>query len=178
MNGALSLLNMIHHWDTLAFRVLSSRDASGTLTRLAKTISFSGNGYAFLVTPVFLLVLDFSQILEFVRIAIIAIVAERLIYVVVKKSLKRQRPATILSNYKSVIEAGDEFSFPSGHTSAAFLIVSLLVLFYGPVFIIFYLWAGSVALSRLVLGVHFPTDLLVGGLLGSSVAYLSFVHLL
>ena len=178
MNSALNLLNIIHHWDTLALRVLSSRDASGTLTRLAKTISFSGNGYAYLVTPVFLFIFDFSQIPEFVRIAISAIVAERLIYAVMKRGLKRRRPATILSNYHSVIEAGDEFSFPSGHTSAAFLIVSLLVLFYGSVFVIFYLWAGLVALSRLVLGVHFPTDLLFGGLLGSSVAYLTFAQLL
>ena len=68
-------------------------------------------------------------------------------------------------------------SFPSGHTSAAFLMVTLLVLFYGPIFAIFYLWAGSVALSRLVLGVHFPTDVLVGSLLGSSIAFLSFVQL-
>ena len=95
-----------------------------------------------------------------------------------KNGLKRRRPANIVSNYQSIIEAGDEFSFPSGHTSAAFLMVTLLVLFYGPIFATFYLWAGSVALSRLVLGVHFPTDVLVGSLLGSSIAYLSFVQLL
>ena len=178
MSGALYLLNMIQHWDMLAFKVFSSGSASGTLTRLAKGVSFSGDGYLYLITPVFLLVFDFSQISEFVQIAISAFAAERLIYAAIKNGLKRRRPANIVSNYQSVIEAGDEFSFPSGHTSAAFLMASLLVLFYGPVFAIFYLWAGSVALSRLVLGVHFPTDVLVGSFLGSAIAYLSFVQLL
>ena len=177
MSSALYLLNMIQHWYMLAFKVFSSGSASGTLTRLAKGVSFSGDGYLYLITPVFLLVFDFSQISEFVQIAISAFAAERLIYAVMKKGLKRRRPANIVSDYHSVIEAGDEFSFPSGHTSAAFLMVSLLVLFYGPVFAIFYLWAGSVALSRLILGVHFPTDVLFGSLLGSSIAYLSFVQL-
>ena len=177
MSSAFYLLNMIHDWDIMAFRVFSSGSASGTLARLAKVVSFSGDGYLYLLTPVFLLVFDFSQISKFVQIAISAFAAERLIYAVMKNGLKRRRPANIVSNYQSVIEAGDEFSFPSGHTSAAFLIVSLLVLFYGPVFAIFYFWAGSVALSRLVLGVHFPTDVLVGSLLGSSIAYLSFVQL-
>ena len=178
MSGALYLLNIIHHWDMLAFKVFSSGSASGTLTRLARGISFSGDGYLYLLTPVFLLVFDFSQILEFVQIAIGAFAAERLIYALMKNGLKRRRPANMVSNYQSIIEAGDEFSFPSGHTSAAFLMVTLLVLFYGPIFAIFYLWAGSVALSRLVLGVHFPTDVLVGSLLGSSIAYLSFAQLL
>jgi len=178
MSGALYLLNIIHHWDMLAFKVFSSGSASGTLTRLARGVSFSGDGYLYLVTPVFLLVFDFSQILEFVQIAIGAFAAERLIYALMKNGLKRRRPANMVSNYQSIIEAGDEFSFPSGHTSAAFLMVTLLVLFYGPIFAIFYLWAGSVALSRLVLWFHFPTDVLVGSRLWSSIAYLSFAQLL
>ena len=178
MGSALYLLNMIHHWDMLAFKVFSSRSASGNLVRLAKVVSFSGDGYLYLAAPVFLLVFDFSKISEFIQIAIGAFAAERLIYGLIKNGLKRRRPANIVSDYRSIIEAGDEFSFPSGHTSAAFLMVTLLVLFYGPIFAVFYLWAGSVALSRLVLGVHFPTDVLVGSLLGSSIAHLSFVQLL
>ena len=178
MSSPLYLLNMIHHWDVLAFKVFSSGGASRTITRLAKAVSFSGDGYLYLVTPIFLLAFNFSQILEFVQITIGAFAAERLIYALMKNGLKRRRPANIVSSYQSIIEAGDEFSFPSGHTSAAFLMVTLLVLFYGPIFAIFYLWAGSVALSRLVLGVHFPTDVLVGSLLGSSIAYLSFAQLL
>jgi len=174
MNSALYLLNSIQRWDVLTFRIISSGNTSGTLTGLAKAVSFSGNGYLYPLIPIFLFTFGFSQILEFVQIATIGFAAERSAYSITKNSFKRRRPANVLPNYQSIIQAADEFSFPSGHTSAAFFIVSLLLLLYGPVFMILYLWAGLVAFSRLILGVHFPTDLLVGSLMGSSIAYISF----
>ena len=174
MNRAANLLTSIHKWDVLTFRAISSGKTSERLYDLAKTVSFSGNGYLYPLIPFFLFTFGFSQILEFVQIATIGFSAERSIYSITKNSFKRRRPANVLPNYQSVIQAADEFSFPSGHTSAAFFIVSLLMLIYGPVFMVLYLWAGLVAFSRLVLGVHFPTDLLVGSFMGSSIAYVSF----
>ena len=136
MNSALYLLNSIQRWDVLTFRIISSGNTSGTLTGLAKAVSFSGNGYLYPLIPIFLFTFGFSQILEFVQIATIGFAAERSAYSITKNSFKRRRPANVLPNYQSIIQAADEFSFPSGHTSAAFFIVSLLLLLYGPVFMI------------------------------------------
>ncbi|MEM1187698.1 MAG: phosphatase PAP2 family protein [Pseudomonadota bacterium] len=99
-----------------------------------------------------------------------AFALERVSYWILKNGLRRRRPSDALPEFKSQITAADEFSFPSGHTSAAFLFVTLLVLHFGPLLLPLYIWSMAVAMSRVYLGVHFPTDTAMGAVLGTSVA--------
>ena len=55
--------------------------------------------------------------------------------------------------------------------------VTLLVMFYGPAFAVLYLWSAAVAVSRVILGVHFPSDILVGSVMGISIALAAAVVL-
>jgi len=105
---------------------------------------------------------------------------KRLFYVVLKNKLKRRIPQEYMPGFKSLITASDRFSFPSGHTSAAFCLATATGIILGGPFIVLYVWASFVALSRVVLGMHFPGDTVAGALLGSGVAlatahYLQFV---
>jgi undecaprenyl-diphosphatase len=104
---------------------------------------------------------------------LLAFLIERPIYFVLKNSLKRNRPEASIKNFHSVITPSDQFSFPSGHTSAAFMMATLLGFYFPSLSILLYGWAALVGCSRVVLGVHFPTDILVGALLGISVAFFS-----
>jgi undecaprenyl-diphosphatase len=73
----------------------------------------------------------------------------------------------------AVVVPADQFSFPSGHTSAAFCFATvagmLLAGSYNPVF----LWAAAIGLSRIVLAVHFPCDVMAGAIIGSTIAAIS-----
>jgi len=104
---------------------------------------------------------------------LLSFLIERPVYFVLKNSLKRNRPQAALINFRSIITPSDKFSFPSGHTSAAFMMATLLSYYFPPLIIPLYCWATLVGCSRVVLGVHFPTDILVGIILGISTALFS-----
>lgn len=92
-----------------------------------------------------------------------------------KMAVKRERP---FNTYPDIDRATSVtgYSFPSGHTSTAFSTATALSIAYPKWYIIApsFLWASSVSYSRMHLGVHYPTDLLAGAVLGSGSAYLTY----
>jgi membrane-associated phospholipid phosphatase len=96
-----------------------------------------------------------------------------------KYVVKRDRPYAALTNvHYSGPEIGDPYSFPSGHATDAFALATSLSLRYPKpaVYIPLHLWALFVAYGRVYQGVHYPSDVLVGGMIGSGTAVI--VHLL
>lgn len=95
----------------------------------------------------------------------------------IKHFVKRRRPFVQNVNIVPVYRAGST-SFPSGHTSTTFASATALSMAYPKWYVIIpsYLWAGSVSYSRMYLGVHYPSDVGAGLLLGAgSAVSLSFL---
>lgn len=92
-----------------------------------------------------------------------------------KYSIDRRRP---YETYPDIIGKSDEGgpSFPSGHTSAAFATATSLSLAYPKWYVIVpsYLWASTVGYSRMHLGVHYPSDVLGGMILGTGSAWVTY----
>lgn len=94
----------------------------------------------------------------------------------IKKAFARTRP---FKKYNFISERDDEaggYSFPSGHTSAAFCTATGLALRYHRWYITLpaYMFAGSVGWARMYQGVHYPSDVLAGAALGSASAWLGW----
>lgn len=97
------------------------------------------------------------------------------ITLVLKHAVNRTRP------YKTYPELYHPYteksaSFPSAHTSNSFALATSLSLSYPKWYVIApsYLWASSVAYSRMHLGVHYPSDVLAGAIIGAGSSYLCF----
>lgn len=140
------------------------------LMRLVRSISHSGDGYMQLCLPLLLWAFHPGLDSLFLQTIALAFMVERSVYFVLKNTLRRQRPPEVIPDFTSIVKASDKFSFPSGHTMAAFLLCGLMLHFLGPVALPLYLWATAVGFSRVLLGVHFPSDILAGAALGSAIA--------
>ncbi|MCX6303257.1 MAG: phosphatase PAP2 family protein [Bacteroidia bacterium] len=92
-----------------------------------------------------------------------------------KYTVNRDRP---YETYPDIMKKMDVISpsFPSGHTSSAFETATSLSLAYPEWYVIVpsFAWAGTVAYSRMEVGVHYPSDVLAGALIGAGSAFLTY----
>jgi undecaprenyl-diphosphatase len=168
----MKLLYSIHKYDVFMFTWLINARVHATLTKVARYLSKTGDGYLYLLI-IGLLYWRYGFESHILQAILLAFAIERPVYFVLKNGLKRNRPQAALQNFRSVITPSDKFSFPSGHTSAAFMMATLLGYYLPPLMILLYCWAALVGFSRVVLGVHFPTDTFVGAVLGIGTALFS-----
>ena len=95
------------------------------------------------------------------------------LYKLLKRKLVRERPCVALVGIECVMPPLDRYSFPSGHTLHAVLFTSLAMAHLPVLGLILMPLAILIALSRVVLGLHYPTDVLVGAGIGAALAALS-----
>lgn len=92
--------------------------------------------------------------------------------VLLKPLVARVRPCGVNTAVQLLIPRPDDFSFPSGHTGAAFAAVGAMFTSRDRLWIPALLLAALIAFSRLYLYVHYPTDVLAGALLGIMAGWL------
>ena len=144
-------------------------------TRLWRSVS-NTNNYVNIGIPVSVLLSGFIRNDEHTKQNGLYIAASTassyLLDFIIKKLVKRRRPFITDIRLAPVYRPGS-YSFPSGHTSSSFGTVTALSRAYPKWYVIApsFLWAASVGYSRMYLGVHNPSDVGAGAVLGAGTAF-------
>ncbi len=95
------------------------------------------------------------------------------VYKLLKQSTSRPRPFLASSAIFRTVPPLDQYSFPSGHTLHAVAFSVVVLAWYPQLFWLVVPFTALVAASRLVLGLHYPSDVLAGAAIGGGIAWLA-----
>ncbi|MEN7342433.1 MAG: phosphatase PAP2 family protein [Pseudomonadota bacterium] len=149
---------------------LSEREA---INRLFGVVSRLGDGVLwYTLMAIIALAGGVAASVAMLHIGLTALVGV-MIYSQLKSRLVRQRPFISHDRITCRKAPLDQYSFPSGHTLHAVLFTTMFFHYVPVLGLVVLPFALLVALSRVVLGLHYPSDVIVGAILGAVLAILS-----
>ncbi|MBI1422869.1 MAG: phosphatase PAP2 family protein [Gammaproteobacteria bacterium] len=143
-----------------------------SLQRFFAVISRLGDG-VFWYTLMLCLPLLYGSQAIYVSLLMVAVgIVNLLIYKVIKRTTERERPCSVNTEIRLGTAPLDHYSFPSGHTLHAVAFTIIACFFYPQLAWFLIPFASLVASSRVILGLHYPTDVAAGALIGTVIASL------
>ncbi len=133
----------------------------------------AGDGWLWFLTGLFILWFGGQDCLPALASAGSAAVAGIGCFLLLKNVSGRKRPFEIEPHCWAKLLPPDRFSFPSGHTITAFAVSLTLSGFYPALFPALLFCTLSIAASRILLGMHFLSDVLAGAFIGTGLALAS-----
>ena len=131
-----------------------------------RILSASADGYWYPLLLIPILFQAPERAVQFVSVAAVAFAVELPLYLVIKSLTRRCRPCDVAGMGAAAVQPPDRYSFPSGHTAAACVMARVIAVLFPVCAPVAWVWAVLVGLSRIYLGVHYPTDVLAGCVLG------------
>lgn len=157
------LMHRVHRWRAPRwFRILMILATRG------------GDGWLWYAFGLILLLCGGGQRFAAIGAAGSSAVAGILIFRALKRTSRRKRPCEIEPHCWASILPPDKYSFPSGHAITAFAVAISLGLFYPELQTCLLVMALLIAVSRIILGMHFLSDVVAGTTIGIALGLLSF----
>ncbi len=136
------------------------------LDRIVPLFSHLGDIGAIWIVMTFMLLINPAQRRLGIACTISLVLSSIFCNLVLKLLVGRKRPCEYRPNKELLIRRPKDDSFPSGHTSASFAVITVLFFMHFPYWPVFLALGCLIAFSRMYVYVHFPSDILGGAFLG------------
>ena len=150
---------------------------SGFAARVSKAISHTGDGHLYVIFALLAWGIKGQVGQGFVIAGLLAFLLELPCYWLLKNSFQRRRPQEFSPLLPAFITPSDRYSLPSGHTAAAFVVACIIGHFFPQLYGIALIWACLIGCARVLLGVHFVSDVIIGAVLGCCSATAALFYL-
>jgi len=152
--------------DTSGFVALNHLATSQSIADIAIVVTYFGSELVLIPFAGLLYLLSKTKKLETAFVVALLVVISDIVLFLLKTGYVRQRPYLVLNGVILPLGQDSGSSFPSGHTTRAFAIATLVSLRTSRKYAFLLVLAIGVALSRIIIGVHFPLDVVGGAFLG------------
>ena len=166
-----TVLNYIAHRDHRLMRRVNRWPAPCWIRLWALCATRGGDGWLWYGMAAIVLLFGGPVRFQAVGSAALAAGSGVTVFLTVKKATGRRRPCAFEPHCWATLLPPDQFSFPSGHTITAFAVALSLSRFYPDLAVGLLFCAISIGVSRVLLGMHFLSDVLAGAAIGAVLAY-------
>lgn len=157
----------LRRWDHRIFKWCNHSLSHKMLDRLFGVLTHLGGATFTIVSALLIAWLTYNVWDMTAYQSLLALSISHIMVVIVKKLVRRNRPFRALQEVKVGNFPLKDFSFPSGHTTAIFAVITPLLFLVSPLPTILLIILGVlVGMSRIYWGYHYPTDCLAGCIIG------------
>jgi undecaprenyl-diphosphatase len=152
-------------WDANISTRLRVAEKPGWLRSFAKLLAHSGDSWFWILGMIIVGWLGAPYWRWRMIMFGVGVLVTAVLVMIVKFTVRRRRPE---GDWGDIYRSTDPHSFPSGHSARAFLLASMAVFIGDPIWfaLILVIWAPLVAMARVAMGVHYFSDVFVGGIVG------------
>ncbi|HCO18727.1 phosphatase PAP2 family protein [Gudongella oleilytica] len=171
-------MKILKKFDSHFIHLINTRIKNKYLDRIMIRVTDLGGAVFTTIFATALIVFGSKQVKFMGLEAIVALSFGQIFVQSLKKLFSRERPYKILEHLHTFGIDLRDYSFPSGHTTASFSLATTIALNMPKFTILVFFMAIIIGMSRIYLGVHYPTDVAAGIILGITASVTVHMHFL